>query len=150
MISSLVLFFVLLDAPGTLWPLPSCRPVAQLFGTWFKASFVILWCYPIWFASFLRARNTPYVCFSRIHHSDWLTCFLVHTLLKLCWLDFWTLSYMRERWPFHFCVSRSKAVWIATGRWLILKVISWSILIYQWDQYWCAVTPDHLLNILSE
>lgn len=58
-----------LDALGRLWSLPSCRPIAQLFGTWFGTSFIILLYFPVWFASFLRPK-TAFCLFLCIHLSN--------------------------------------------------------------------------------
>ena len=56
--------FCLLSLPGTWWSLLSCTSIALVFGTQFKTSFIISLYDPNWFASFLRAKDMPYLCFS--------------------------------------------------------------------------------------
>ena len=56
--------FCLLSLPGTWWSLLSCTSIAQVFGTQFKTSFIISLYDPNWFASFVRAKDMPYLCFS--------------------------------------------------------------------------------------
>lgn len=53
-----------LSLPGTRWSLLPCTSIAQLFGTQFKTSFNISLYDPNWFASFLRAKDMPSLCFS--------------------------------------------------------------------------------------